>query len=61
MRIVMPLFDFSKESPEEYVFSGGKYALRKFDAADEVPDIELFSGQDIGVMEFGAKPVITPT
>ena len=48
----MPLFDFSKESSEEYIFSGGKYALRKFDAADEVPDIKLFSEQDIGVMEF---------
>ncbi len=48
----MPLFDFSKESSEEYIFSGGKYALRKFDAADEVPDIKLFSEQDIRVMEF---------
>ncbi|MBW8003201.1 MAG: hypothetical protein FVQ80_14470 [Planctomycetes bacterium] len=52
MRIVMPLFDFSKESSEEYMFSGGKYALRRFDVADEVPDIELFSERDIGVMEF---------
>lgn len=57
----MPLFDFSKESPEEYIFSGGKYALRRFDVTDEVPDRELFSEQDIGVMGFQAWALVAET
>jgi hypothetical protein len=51
MRIVMPLFDFFNESSEGFVFSGGKYALRKFDAANEIPEVELFSKRDVKLMK----------
>ena len=47
MRIVMPLFDFDNESSEEFVFSGGKYALRKFNAEDEIPEVPGLSELDI--------------
>lgn len=51
MRIVMPLFDFHNESSQEFVFGDGKYALRKFLADDEIPQIELFSKQDVENMK----------
>ena len=50
MRIVMPLFDFYNESSKEFVFYDGKYALRTFIADDEIPQIDLFSKQDIDYM-----------
>lgn len=50
MRIVMPLFDFSNEGPQEFEFGNGKYALRKFVADNEIPPIDLFSKQDIDYM-----------
>jgi len=50
MRIVIPLFDFYNESSEEFVFYSGKYALRTFIADDEIPQIDLFSKQDIDYM-----------
>jgi hypothetical protein len=52
MRIVMPLFDFNYQDTQEFVFEGGKYALRYFDVHNELPEIDLFSKQDVGVMEF---------
>lgn len=54
----MPLFDFFNESSEEFVFSGGKYALRKFDAANEIPEVELFSKQDVELMEMESWAVV---
>lgn len=50
MRIVMPLFDFCNESSEEFVFDLGSYSIREFDADNEIPQIELFSEQDIDYM-----------
>ena len=46
----MPPFDFCNEDSNEFKFSGGKYALRSFDATTEVPQIDLFSKQDIKLM-----------
>ena len=43
----MPLFDFDNESSEEFVFSGGKYAIRKFNAEDEIPEVPGLSELDI--------------
>ncbi len=54
----MPLFDFFNESSEGFVFSGGKYALRKFDAANEIPEVELFSKQDVELMEMESWAVV---
>lgn len=46
----MPLFDFCNESSEEFEFSVGKYSLREFDATNEIPEVELFSKQDVELM-----------
>ncbi len=51
MRIVMPLFDFYNDSTEEFVFEGGKYALRRFNPNDEIPKTDLFSKLDIEYMK----------
>ena len=51
MRIVMPLFDFYNDSNEEFVFEGGKYALRRFNADDEILNTDLFSKLDIEYMK----------
>ncbi|MGB2861977.1 MAG: hypothetical protein WBC05_01510 [Sedimentisphaerales bacterium] len=51
MRIVMPLFNFCNDSNEEFVFDGGKYAIRRLNANDEIPEIDLFSKQDIDYMK----------
>ena len=51
MRIVMPLFDFYNDSSEEFVFEGGKYALRSFNPDDEIPNTDLFSKSDVECME----------
>jgi hypothetical protein len=51
MRIVMPLFDFYNDSSEEFVFEGGKYALRRFNPDNEIPDTELFSKLDVEYMK----------
>ena len=51
MRIVMPLFDFYNEGCKEYVFSGGRYSLCRFNASNEIPQIELFSEQDVKFIE----------
>jgi hypothetical protein len=50
MRIVMPLFDFEYESSQEFIFGDGNYSLRKFFADEEMPQIDLFSKQDIDYM-----------
>lgn len=47
MRIVMPLFDFWNKSSEEFEFDGSKYALRKFNAEDEIPQVPGLSELDI--------------
>jgi hypothetical protein len=57
----MPLFDFWNESSKEFVFSGGKYALRIFDAANEIPEIELFSKQDVELMEMESWALVAET
>lgn len=61
----MPLFDFcfdfcfdSLNESREFVFSGGKYALRNFDAANEIPEVELFSKQDVELMEMESWAVV---
>jgi len=51
MRIVMPLFDFDYDSSEEFVFEGGKYALRRFNPDDEIPNTDLFSKLDVEYMK----------
>ena len=51
MRIVMPLFDFIYVDQEEYVFDGGKYALSKFNAKNEIPDVPGLSKLDISYMK----------
>jgi hypothetical protein len=48
----MPLFDFNYQDLREFVFEGGRYALRCFDAHNELPKVDLFSKRDIHVMEF---------
>lgn len=54
----MPLFDFcfdfcfdSHNESREFVFSKDKYTLRMFDAANEIPEVELFSKRDVKLME----------
>jgi hypothetical protein len=47
----MPLFDFRYRGLQEFVFEGGKYALRNFVANDEIPPTDLFSKVDIWYME----------
>lgn len=37
MRIVMPLFAFEYHDSQEFEFEGGKYALRRFIANNEIP------------------------
>lgn len=61
----MPLFDFcfdfcfdSLNESREFVFSGGKYALRNFDAANEIPEVELFSKQDVELMEMESWAIV---
>ncbi|OHB73886.1 MAG: hypothetical protein A2Z25_10005 [Planctomycetes bacterium RBG_16_55_9] len=51
MRIVMPLFDFHNDSSEEFIFEGGKYALRRFNPDDEIPNTDLFSKLDVKYMK----------
>ena len=55
----MPLFDFCFDScfdslneSREFVFSKDKYTLRMFDAANEIPGVELFSKRDVKRMEY---------
>lgn len=47
MRIVMPLFNFDYEDSQEFEFDGGRYALRKFIADDEIPQVAGLSQLDI--------------
>lgn len=51
MRIVMPLFDFCYESSGDFAFAGGKYSITCFDSEREIPEIELFSRQDVEYMQ----------
>jgi len=51
MRIVMPLFDFFYRDKKEFIFTGGKYSLKRFVPEDEIPEIDLFSKQDLRYME----------
>ncbi len=51
MRIVMPLFDFVYEDSQEFVFGDGRYALRRFVADDEIPQIDGLSKLDIQYMK----------
>ncbi len=50
MRIVMPLFDFDYEDSQEFEFYEGRYALRKFIANDEIPEIAELSELDMDYM-----------
>lgn len=50
MRIVMPLFDFDYEGSEEFAFAGGRYALQRFVADEEIPKIAGLSELDIEYM-----------
>lgn len=51
MHIVMPLFDFVYEDSQGFEFDGGKYALRRFNPDDEIPNLDLFSKIDVEYME----------
>ena len=51
MHIVMPLFDFVYEDSQGFEFDGGKYALRRFNPDDEIPNVDLFSKLDVEYMK----------
>lgn len=51
MHIVMPLFDFVYEDSQGFEFDGGKYALRRFNPDDEIPNVDLFSKIDVEYMK----------
>lgn len=47
----MPLFDFYNDSSEEFVFEGSKYAIRRFNPDNKIPNTDLFSKLDVEYMK----------
>ena len=58
MRIVMPLFQFGYLDTGLFIFSGGKLRIDKFNAQEEIPDIDLFSKQDVEHMDLESYAII---
>lgn len=51
MKIIIPLFDFASEDNKEYNFKCRPYSIKQLDFSNEVPNIDLFSKQDIRFMK----------
>jgi len=58
MRIVMPLFQFSCLDIDHFVFAGNQLTLQKFLPDNDIPDVDLFSRQDLQYMDLESWAIV---